>query len=324
MSRHRAPEVATPRVMAQTLSLFYVLGGTCGLVAVPGGEPDWVRRWAVLALGSTAVVCGLALHRWGDRAPRGFFHAPVAAATALIAIAAWVAPGELTALVVGAIILFVGVDAFFFFALPGALAELGLAVGLVTTALLLRGDVPLPTALALDVVLVAIGVVTRRLVAEASRAGVDGLTRLANRRGFDEALAELVRPGVVLSAALLDLDNFKQINDTGGHAAGDEVLRQVARTWRRALPAGAVLARHGGDEFALLLPGWTGPRALELVRRLRTLHPGIGMSCGVAQYRSRETAAQLMRRADQALYAAKAAGRGRAELADGTRESVGG
>jgi len=324
MRRHRAPEVATPRVMAQTLALFYVLGGACGLVGVPGSDPDWPRRWILLALAATAVVCGVALHRWGARAPRGFFHLPVAAATALIAVAAAVAPGELTALVVGAISLFVGVDAFFFFALPGALAQLGLAVGLVTTALLLRGDVPPTTALALDVVLVAIGVVTRRLVAEASRASVDGLTRLANRRGFDEALQELVRPGAVLSAALLDLDHFKEINDTGGHAAGDEVLRQVARTWRKALPAGAVLARHGGDEFALLLPGWTGPRALELVRRLRTLHPGIGMSCGVAQFRARESGAQLMRRADQALYAAKAAGRGRAELAGGTRESVGG
>ncbi|SFD14961.1 diguanylate cyclase (GGDEF) domain-containing protein [Klenkia taihuensis] len=310
--------------MAQTLSLFYVLGGTCGLVGVPGGDPDPARRWAIVALGSTAVVSGLALARWGAAAPRGFFHAPVAAATVLIAVAALMAPGEVTALVVGAIILFVGVDSFFFFALPGALAQLGLAVGLITAALLTRGDVPPTTALALDVVLVAIGVVTRRLVAEASRASTDGLTRLANRRGFDEALAELVRPGAVLSAALLDLDHFKQVNDTGGHAAGDEVLRQVARTWRRALPAGAVLARHGGDEFALLLPGWTGARALELVRRLRTLHPGIGMSCGVAQFRDRETAAQLMRRADQALYAAKAAGRGRAELAGGTRESVGG
>ncbi len=323
MSRHRAPEVATPRVMARTLSLFYVLGGTCGLVGVPGSDPDWARRWAVLALGSTAVVCG---PRWplgragaarllprprrrGHRA-----HRPRRAG----------GPRELTALVVGAIILFVGVDAFFFFALPGALAQLGLAVALVTAALLARGDVPPTTAVALDVVLVAIGVVTRRLVTEASRASVDALTRLANRRGFDEALQELVRPGAVLSAALLDLDHFKEVNDTGGHAAGDEVLRQVARTWRRALPAGAVLARHGGDEFALLLPGWTGPRALELVRRLRTLHPGIGMSCGVAQYRSRESAAQLMRRADQALYAAKAAGRGRAELAGETRESVGG
>ncbi len=318
----RAPEVATPQVMTRTLSLFYGLGGACGLVAIPGSEPDWPRRWAVVVLALTALASGAALARWGARAPRRFFHAPVAAATGFVAVAVVVVPDEVTAVVSAALITFVGVDAFFFFALRAALAQLGLAVGVVTAALLVRGDVAPTTALALDVLVVAIAVITRRLVAEASRASIDGLTRLYNRRGFDEALAELVRPGVVLSAALLDLDHFKQINDTGGHAAGDEVLRRVAGVWRRALPAGAVLARHGGDEFALLLPSWTGTAALGLVDRLRTLHPEVGMSCGVAQYRDRDTAAQLMRRTDQALYTAKAAGRGRAALADDPRESV--
>jgi diguanylate cyclase (GGDEF)-like protein len=320
--RRRAPEVATPRVMTSTLSLFYVLGGTSGLLAVLGSAPDQPRRWAVVAIAVSAVLAGAALHRWGARCPRAFFHLPVAVASLLIALAAFLAPDPVTALAVGAIMMFVGVDAFFYFALLEGLAQLALAVGAVTVALLLRGGLPTTTVLALGVVVVAVGVVTGRLVARASVAGVDGLTGLANRRGFDEALQELLRPGVVLSAALLDLDHFKEINDTGGHAAGDEVLRRVARAWRRALPAGAVLARHGGDEFALLLPGRTGPEALALVDRLRGLHPDVGMSCGVAQHRPRDTAAQLMRRADQALYTAKAAGRGRAALATEPRESA--
>ncbi len=318
----QAPEVATPAVMTQTLALFYVLGGGCGMLAVGGSAPDWSRRWVLLGLSALAVAAGLVLARWGARCPRWSFHLPVAAATVLIAEAARLSPDPVTALVAAALITFVGVDAFFFFPMHWAVGQMGFAVGLTTGALLLRGDVALTTALALAATVVGLGVVTRLLVAEASRASIDSLTRLANRRGFDEALQELVRPGAVLSAALLDLDHFKQINDTGGHAAGDEVLRQVARAWRQALPAGAVLARHGGDEFALLLPGWAGTDALALVDRLRTRHPAVGMSCGVAQYRPRDTGAQLMRRADRALYTAKAAGRGRAVLADDSPEAA--
>lgn len=314
MSR-RAPEIATPQVMATTLALFYVLGGSCGLLALLGADPDGPRGWYLGTLAVTAVLCGLALARWGHLAPRPFFHAPVAAATGLIALAAFVAPDGVTAVVVGAIITFVGVDSFFFFPRRWGLVHLLAAEVLVFGSLVLRGDVAATTAGALLVGVTAIGIVTGRLVQEASRAALDPLTGLANRRGLDEALRELVRPGAVLSAALLDLDHFKQINDTAGHAAGDAVLVRVARAWRGALPAGAVLARHGGDEFALLLPGVPGAPALALVDRLRAGHPDVGMSCGVAQLGRRETGAQLMRRADQALYAAKEAGRGRAELA---------
>jgi diguanylate cyclase (GGDEF)-like protein len=307
--------------MARTLTVFYVLGGSCGLIALFGSAPDWPRRWAVAAVGVTAVVAGLALGRWSARCPRRFFHAPVAVATVCIALAAFLAPDDVTAVVVAALVTFVGVDAFFFFPWPGAVAHLVFAEVLVLAALLARGDVEVTTAGAQLVAVTAIALVTRRLVLEASRASLDPLTGLANRRGLDDALRELVRPGAVLTAALLDLDHFKLVNDTGGHAEGDAVLTRVAALWQEALPPGAVLARHGGDEFALLRPGWTGERALALVDRLRARHPDVGMSCGVAERGPRETGAQLMRRADRSLYAAKEAGRGRAELAGPTADA---
>ena len=175
-----------------------------------------------------------------------------------------------------------------------------------------------PTALGLDLVLGGLGVVIRRLVIRASSASRDPLTGLANRRGFDDALAEMLaeasRTGEPLSAALLDLDHFKAINDTHGHDAGDRILCRVSEVWQQELPDGAVLARHGGDEFSLVIPGTTGDAALALVRRVCGLHPDLALSCGVASHRPGETASQLMRRADRALYDAKAAGRGRAAL----------
>ncbi len=317
-----APEVATPRVMSETLAIFYAFGGLAGLLAIWGTSPDWPRTGVLLGLAVAALGCALVLSRWGSRWPRWFFHIPVGAATGLIALGAHLASDPVSAIVGAFLIVFVGVDAHFFFRRPLDLLHLGVAVGLTSLAVLARGDIAAPTVLAVDAVVIAMGVVTRRLVARASSASRDPLTGLVNRRGFDESLTELLaRPGQLLSVALLDLDHFKEINDTLGHEAGDRVLCRVSDAWRRAVPRGAVLARHGGDEFALLLPDTRGPVALELVRRLCDLHPDVGLSCGVAQHIPGETGAQLMRRADHALYTAKDGGRGRAELARGTRRA---
>jgi diguanylate cyclase (GGDEF)-like protein len=67
--------------------------------------------------------------------------------------------------------------------------------------------------------------------------------------------------GTVLSVALLDLDHFKEFNDTHGHQAGDQLLRDAVEAWREALPGSAILARYGGEEFAVLLPGHPLPDA---------------------------------------------------------------
>ncbi len=322
MSRSLAPEVATPRVMAVTLATFYCAGGVVGLLGVLGGAPDGPNRGAVVAISLLAIGTSGVIAGWGARWPRWSFHVPVGLATVLIALAAYLAPDRVTAVVIAAIIAFVGIDSYFFFRRPEAAAHLLAAIGLTSVALVARGDVAPATALAVDVIVLAQGVVVRRLVMRASTANRDPLTGLANRRGFDERLQELVGRPAVLSAALLDVDHFKQVNDTLGHAAGDQVLCSIAETWSRLLPSSAVLARHGGDEFALLLPGTPGPEALALVDRVRTLHPQTGLSIGVAQARRGESAAQLMRRADAALYRAKSAGRGRCALEEASSPLV--
>ncbi|MCZ2830764.1 GGDEF domain-containing protein [Modestobacter sp. VKM Ac-2986] len=317
MDKTVAPAVASPRVMANVLSVFYLAGGVAGLLGASGAA-DGAGRAVLFALAITALLAAAVVGWFGPRWPRDLFHLPVALAAGLISIAVLAAPDGPTAILAAALITLVSVDACYFFQLPLAVTHLAVALTLVTAALFARDDVDPRTALGVDVIVFALAYVARALVLRASGASRDPLTGLHNRLGFDEALDELMtgvaRTGGQLSAALLDLDHFKQINDTAGHQAGDRMLCTVADVWRAELPADAVLARHGGDEFSLLLPGVGGDEALVLVRRVSALHPGVGLSCGVAEHRAGETGSQLMRRADRALYAAKDGGRGRAAL----------
>ncbi|MGY1988026.1 putative bifunctional diguanylate cyclase/phosphodiesterase [Blastococcus sp. SYSU DS0669] len=311
------PEVATPRVMTQTAAVLYLVGGIAGMLATLGTDPGDPSRTALFALaGGVLVTSGIAF-RWGRSWPRQAFHVAIGTATTVILVAVTLSPDPVTAVVIGSLASFIAIDACFF-SLRLAVVHVVAVLGTLTTALLLRGDIALPTALALDAVAIGLSTITRGLVMRASSASRDPLTGLANRRGFDqamdEAMAAAARTGEPLSAALLDLDHFKALNDSQGHDAGDRILQRVADVWRTALPAPAVLARHGGDEFALLLPGLTGPAALDVVSRVRALHPDIGMSCGVAEHRPGDSAAQLMRRADLALYGVKTAGRGGCRL----------
>jgi diguanylate cyclase (GGDEF)-like protein/PAS domain S-box-containing protein len=156
----------------------------------------------------------------------------------------------------------------------------------------------------------------------------DHLTDLLNRRGFEEALEaqlqELLEGSNTGALLLLDLDQFKDINDSLGHPAGDEVLIVVADLIKRALPEGAIVARLGGDEFGIVLPGAGAYRAevigqqllLALNRRVFQVVSGdrvrVTCSLGVVLYPAHgSTVEQLMSRVDLALYGAKEKGRNR-------------
>jgi diguanylate cyclase (GGDEF)-like protein len=139
-------------------------------------------------------------------------------------------------------------------------------------------------------------------------ARTDALTGTANRRCWDEQFAaELARGAGRVSIAVLDLDGFKALNDSQGHAAGDRCLKDCAAAWSAQLRPGDLLARIGGDEFALLLPGCTLSGAHAVASRVRAATPGIGCSVGVAEWDGAESSHALHRRADGELYAAKRA-----------------
>ncbi len=151
-----------------------------------------------------------------------------------------------------------------------------------------------------------------RLLNEQARR--DPLTGLLNRRGMaeviDRELAEARRGGRPVSVVMLDLDRFKLLNDQFGHAAGDALLVRVADAFRAELRPRDAIARHGGEEFLALLPGTTGQAAVVVSDRLRFAMPnGQTCSAGVAEWDGAEEIDALIGRSDEALYAAKTAGR---------------
>jgi diguanylate cyclase (GGDEF)-like protein len=156
----------------------------------------------------------------------------------------------------------------------------------------------------------------------AQAAVTDGLTGLKNHRAFQEALhsaAQMAeRLQQPLSLVMFDIDHFKQFNDTYGHPAGDELLRQVAQVLRESARAYDVAARYGGEEFALLLPNTALEQAVQVAERLRQQiraienpHAPVSASFGVATYRRGTPPATLVYEADAALYRAKRGGRDR-------------
>jgi len=159
----------------------------------------------------------------------------------------------------------------------------------------------------------------------------DPMTGIFNRRGLDTVYlreaARADRNENVLCAVVIDLDNFKHINDTYGHQFGDEVLIQFAKTARQTLRPSDVIARFGGEEFVILLPDTPAESAVWVMQRLQNnftkanLQPAGGcpvsitFSGGLAIRRLQENQNSLIKRADEALYQAKESGKNRVVVA---------
>jgi diguanylate cyclase len=163
----------------------------------------------------------------------------------------------------------------------------------------------------------------RRLSDEVS---TDALTQVANRRGllqaFEAESSRVQRDGVALAVGLLDIDNFKKLNDSLGHAAGDEALKALAANVKQSLRPSDHVARFGGEEFVVLLAGTTCDEAQALLSRLQRqlsaslfMHEGrevfVTFSAGVTAFRSGEALDAALERSDRALYEAKRAGKNR-------------
>jgi len=164
-------------------------------------------------------------------------------------------------------------------------------------------------------------------------ARTDALTKLANRRAFDDEMARCVKEfndsGRPTCVMMLDVDHFKKFNDTYGHQAGDEVLRGVARTLRQNVDGKEIVCRYGGEEFSVIFPGSDIDSVQTPAERARAsianqvyefegLDLKVTVSGGVAQLQAGETAEQVVKRADDSLYVCKENGRNCGYWNDGT------
>ncbi|MDX8442814.1 GGDEF domain-containing protein [Mesorhizobium australafricanum] len=183
----------------------------------------------------------------------------------------------------------------------------------------------LGTVFGLALALLALAVLVRDVLAEAtSKSETDALSRLFNRGGFerhaDLAMRDAVRRGVPVALVIADLDYFKSINDSYGHACGDRVIETFAGFLREAAAKHHVAGRIGGEEFAIILPGTNLAAARLFAEGARNAFGALPIegvpadhrcsaSFGVAELAAEEGFADLLRRADAALYEAKNAGR---------------
>jgi two-component system cell cycle response regulator len=156
----------------------------------------------------------------------------------------------------------------------------------------------------------------------------DALTGLNNRRSLERRLPAMIETARQRSAPLtmmvLDIDHFKRVNDTHGHAVGDLVLKGFAARLQEIVRGGDLLCRLGGEEFVVAMPGVDGTQAARIAERARRTTESrefaieatagsvsVTVSIGVAEWREKWDSAELYRRADRALYLSKSAGRNR-------------
>jgi diguanylate cyclase (GGDEF)-like protein len=166
-----------------------------------------------------------------------------------------------------------------------------------------------------------------RIMAETQlQAETDGLTGLANRRTMENEIHRLRRRRQPFALAMIDLDRFKELNDSLGHETGDRALRFFAHTLRDSVRAQDLVCRYGGEEFAVVFPGTTAAEAATILERvrnsLRAGHQLAGMppvtaSFGVVDAEDDEHLDEVFRRADAKLFEAKHAGRDRVAVEDG-------
>jgi diguanylate cyclase (GGDEF)-like protein len=292
------------------LAVISLVSGIGCLIAASVPLAQNAPQTLLYGLGAFGVALALALRVAGPRVTTTALHAAVLIHTAQLGVMVAIAVTErgqfLSALGFTWTAVYV---AYFFRPAIARVYAVGMILGLSASLLAARA----PTDLMVWAVLctmVWLGVVILSRLNERLRAAAhtDSLTQVLNRPGFAVAAARhralAQRRGESVALAVLDLDDFKGVNDRHGHAAGDHLLVEIAGAWSASLRPGDLLARFGGDEFILMLVGATAEQVDAILARLAAAHPA-AWTAGTVRCANEEPLEDAINRADARLYAAK-------------------
>jgi diguanylate cyclase (GGDEF)-like protein len=298
-----------------TLATIFGVAGVMCLFAAAFPISKTAPRELATVVGVCLIVVSLALLRLGPRLPEVGLHGVAIGGTLVNGLLVSQATTNYGAALNSFAWLWVAIYAGQFFDQRAARIQVA-TIGVVSAAALAISGIPgLVTAwvLVAGSCILAGEALARLNTRLRTQLVTDPLTGLLNRAGFGAAaerlLALAAREELPISVALIDLDGFKQVNDRNGHAAGDELLVELGHAWADELRGSEVLARMGGDEFALLLVA-EGDAAADALRRLRAASP-VGWSVGMVEWRPGESLERAMAGADERLYRAKRQARDR-------------
>ncbi|MBB6427438.1 diguanylate cyclase [Sphingopyxis sp. JAI128] len=296
--------------------------------------PPWRAMAAIWALTILAVPVIFSL-TYGSTPRLALYQLPYVAMQALLGLVIWRSgrrqPLDLLLIALQAIAAAIYVAKPFIAAVIGTASAPQGYMATTYAAISQSGSVVTLMAIALVLLLVMMRDSTAEMIAHSE---TDTLSGVLNRRGFEHhAELALLRGGDAAVLVAADLDHFKTINDSFGHAAGDGVIAHFAAILADAAPSGAIVGRIGGEEFAVLIPGGLLPEGRAYAETVRAafaaaqmpalgIDRGVTASFGVAQRSVDDRLFELSRRADAALYRAKSGGRNRVRVALGEFSSV--
>jgi len=298
------------RTAVSVLALLCAVSGALCLVGAARPLDESTPVGLLEALGCVGVLAAAGLRLADERGAVATVHTCLAALSVLVALVAARSATAVGVVGLGPVVIALSLYAAHFLRPAARRAHVALLVVATSAGAALSQPTGVVVPWAVTVVAAVCvseveGGLVRRLHAAAS---TDPLTGLANRRAWEEQTERLLRTaratGRPLTLAVLDLDAFKAVNDTHGHAAGDALLRDLAASWTPLLRGPDVLARLSGDEFALTLPSTDADEAQVLLARLHDSHATAWCS-GTATSSGDDTLSDLLSRADAGLYAHK-------------------